>query len=91
MQDAGRIQTQELDWYKADQRELALLSGPFDFLLAADCVYNEEHLEAFKETCLHLMTRKSLCKALPPDYSLVCIGNASLRTHRCSFKMMWFA
>lgn len=52
--------TQELDWYQVDQRELALQSGPFDYLLAADCVYNEEHLEAFKDTCLHLMTKKSL-------------------------------
>ena len=63
-QDAGKICVGELDWYKADQRDLALQSGPFDFLLAADCVYNEEHLEAFRDTCLHLMTKKSLRKSL---------------------------
>ena len=82
-QEAGKIHTQELDWYKPDQRELALQSGPFDFLLAADCVYNEEHLEAFKATCLQLMTRKSLCEFLSSlgllDSSLQCqLENPSL-------------
>lgn len=60
--EVGKVLVQELDWYNAEHRLSALGQGPFDFLLAADCVYNEQHVTAFKETCLALMHKKSLCK-----------------------------
>ena len=57
---AGTIEVNELDWYNEQHREDAAKLGRFDYLLAADCVYNEEHLEALRDTCLALMDAKSL-------------------------------
>jgi len=58
--EAGKVEVKELDWYNHLHTQEALSHGPFDYLLAADCVYNEEHLPAFRDTCLALMTAKSL-------------------------------
>jgi len=42
------VEVKELDWYNQAHTQEASTHGPFDFLVAADCVYNEEHLPAFR-------------------------------------------
>ena len=42
------MEVKELDWYNPAHAQEALAHGPFDMLVAADCVYNEEHLPAFR-------------------------------------------
>ena len=42
------MEVQELDWYNPALAQEALHHGPFDMLVAADCVYNEEHLPALR-------------------------------------------
>jgi len=46
--EAGKVEVKELDWYSELHRQEALSHGPFDVVVAADCVYNEEHLLAFR-------------------------------------------
>lgn len=60
--EVGKVVVQELDWYNSDQLGKALALGPFYSLIAADCIYNEEHLEAFRDTCLALMDKKTSCE-----------------------------
>ena len=60
--EVGKVKVQELDWCNEQHRQQALESGPPDFILAADCIYNEEHVAAFRDTCLALMNAKTTCK-----------------------------
>ena len=55
--DAGRAEVRELDWLQPDQ-----LAGfqPVDFILATDCVYNEDLTPHLLRTVLHLATEKTV-------------------------------
>ena len=45
------MEVAELDWYNEQHRHDMASTGAFNFLLAADCIYNEEHVEAFIGIC----------------------------------------
>jgi predicted nicotinamide N-methyase len=50
--DCGQTDIQELDWAKPDQ--IARFNPPVDFIVAADCVYNEASVSIFLQTILAL-------------------------------------
>ncbi|KAK9904903.1 hypothetical protein WJX75_005147 [Coccomyxa subellipsoidea] len=56
-QQAGKVSVQELDW--GNEAHIAQAGGPFAFVLAADCVYHEEHLFALRQTIVSLTDMKS--------------------------------
>lgn len=53
----GRVIVQELDWSIPEQYEI--VNPPFDYILAADCVYHEEIVESFLRTVLAVTHSKS--------------------------------
>ena len=53
----GRVSVCELDWAKPEQ--IAALHPPFDYVLAADCVYHEHIVEHLHRTICDLTTPKS--------------------------------
>ncbi|GMH33697.1 hypothetical protein BSKO_01531 [Bryopsis sp. KO-2023] len=53
----GRISVAELDWTNREQ--CSSLEVPFDYVLAADCVYHENHLHDFLATILAITDNKS--------------------------------
>ena len=55
--DPGDVRVQLLDWNSASNIQAA--GGPFRYVLAADCVYNEEHVEALCNVMLALTDLKS--------------------------------
>ena len=55
--DPGKVRVQLLDWNNASNIQAA--GGPFHYVLAADCVYNEEHVEALCNVMLALTDLKS--------------------------------
>jgi hypothetical protein len=67
---------QVLEW--GNKEHIALSGGPFNFVLASDCVYHEEHIEALRRTILALTDPKSvgalsgitplLWRAILPDW-----------------------
>ncbi len=54
---AGPVTVQELDWSNVDH--YGLVSPPFDYVLAADCVYHEQIVEDFLRTVLAMTHSKS--------------------------------
>jgi len=50
--DCGQADVQELDWAKPDH--IARFNPPVDFIVAADCVYNEASVSTFLQTVLAL-------------------------------------
>ena len=48
---------QELDWTQPEQ--FAATDPPFDFVLAADCVYHEELLEHFFAAVMAVVSAKT--------------------------------
>ncbi|EIE19225.1 hypothetical protein COCSUDRAFT_38412 [Coccomyxa subellipsoidea C-169] len=54
---AGRVSVQELDW--GNEEHISQAAGPFAYVLAADCVYHEEHLLALRQTIISLSDLKS--------------------------------
>lgn len=55
--DPGDVRVQLLDWNSASDIQAA--GGPFRYVLAADCVYHEEHVEALCNVMLALTDLKS--------------------------------
>lgn len=53
----GLIRVKELDW--TNKAHCSALDPPFDFVLAADCVYHENHLHDLLATILALTNAKS--------------------------------
>lgn len=53
----GTVSVQEVDWAVPAHRDGL---GPFDYILAADCVYHEHLLEDLLVTVLHLCSPRSL-------------------------------
>ena len=53
----GHVTVQELDWSIPDQYET--VDSPFDYVLAADCVYHEQIVEDFLRTVLAVTHSKS--------------------------------
>ena len=53
----GAITVAELDW--ADPRHLAGVKGPFDYILAADCIYHENLVRDLYRVILELTTERS--------------------------------
>lgn len=48
---------QDLDWGSAE--DIARAGGPFSFVLAADCVYNEGHVPVLHDAIVALTDFKS--------------------------------
>ena len=55
--DAGPVRVQALDWNSPSDVQAA--GGPFHYVLAADCVYNEMHVEPLYNVVLALTDAKS--------------------------------
>lgn len=58
----GALRVQELDWNAEDK--LKDTQPPYDYVLAADCVYHEHHLERLLDTILQLTDHRSTGKCL---------------------------
>lgn len=54
---AGLVTVQELDW--SNLEHYAPVNPPFDYVLAADCVYHEQIVEDFLRTVLAMTHNKS--------------------------------
>ena len=54
----GHVKVQELDWSMPAQ--YATVGPPFDYVLAADCVYHEQIVEDFLRTVLAVTHSKSI-------------------------------
>ena len=66
--DPGKVRVQLLDWNSASDIQAA--GGPFHYALAADCVYNEEHVKGLCNVMLALTDLKStgenpVCLSIP--------------------------
>ena len=55
--NVGRIRVQPLDW--SAEEKLATVDPPYDYVLAADCVYHEHHVDDLLDTILRLTDPKS--------------------------------
>ena len=55
--NVGAVAVRELDWAVAAQAAAA--GGPFDFVVAADCVYHEQIVELFLRTVLAVTDQRS--------------------------------
>ena len=51
------MSVQELDWTRPEQ--YATLAPPYDFVLAADCVYHEELVQNFFDAVLAMVSLKT--------------------------------
>ncbi|KAG2496390.1 hypothetical protein HYH03_005617 [Edaphochlamys debaryana] len=56
---AGGVTVAELDWTKPEQCHAPPLSPPYDFVLAADCIYHETLTEHFHRTVMDVTNEKS--------------------------------
>lgn len=54
---AGPVRVQVLDW--GSDADIAAAGGPFSIVIAADCVYHEEHVEKLHGTMMALTDLKS--------------------------------
>uniref|UniRef100_A0A7R9Z8M0 Calmodulin-lysine N-methyltransferase n=1 Tax=Chlamydomonas euryale TaxID=1486919 RepID=A0A7R9Z8M0_9CHLO len=54
----GTVQVRELDWYQPDQ--VLPLNPPFDYVIAADCIYHEHIVEQFHRTVMDVTNDKSI-------------------------------
>lgn len=70
----GHVTVQELDWSTPDQ--YSAVSPPFDYVLAADCVYHEHIVEDFLRTVLAVTHTKSTGSflSLHPFESSACMS-----------------
>lgn len=55
------VTVEEFDWRKEEQIEAARASGPVDYVVAADCVYNEEAVSYFLNAVLALCGSRTTC------------------------------
>ena len=87
--DPGNVRVQLLDWNSASDIQAA--GGPFRYVLAADCVYNEEHVEALCNVMLALTDLKStgensICSSV--THSAVFVGD-DLLTRGAIIAQLW--
>ena len=70
----GHVTVQELDWSIPDH--YSAVSPPFDYVLAADCVYHEHIVEDFLCTVLAVTHKKSTGRlmSLHPIESIACMS-----------------
>ncbi len=61
-QMVGHVTVQELDWSNCNHYQL--VRPPFDYVLAADCVYHEQIVEDFLRTVLAMIHQKSTGQAM---------------------------
>ena len=64
LSELGKVTVRELDWSQPEH--FAAACPPYDFILAADCVYHEELVKNFFETVLAMVTLKSTGTLLQP-------------------------
>ncbi|KAK9868374.1 hypothetical protein WJX84_008776 [Apatococcus fuscideae] len=57
LSELGAVSVQELDWTRPEQ--YATLAPPYDFVLAADCVYHEELVQNFFDAVLAMVSLKT--------------------------------
>ncbi len=57
LSELGKVTVQELNWTFPEQ--YAATTPPFDFVLAADCVYHEELVESFFAAVMAMVTTKT--------------------------------
>ena len=73
-QMAGHVTIQELDW--SNEEHYQHVKPPFDYVLAADCVYHEQIVEDFLRTVLAMThsksTGQSICLAAAAALLLDC-------------------
>lgn len=55
--NVGHVEVKALDWSRPEQRDLE--GGPWDFILAADCIYHEHIIVGLLKTCLVLCSPKT--------------------------------
>ena len=55
--NVGAVEVRELDWVVPHQAEGA--GGPFEFVVAADCIYHEQIVEDFLRTVLTITDHRS--------------------------------
>ncbi len=55
--DAGAVRVQALDWNSP--LDIQAAGGPFQYVLAADCVYHENHVEPLYRVVVALTDAKS--------------------------------
>ncbi|KAK9830946.1 hypothetical protein WJX81_000881 [Elliptochloris bilobata] len=53
----GPVEVRELDWFQPEQ--VAAAGGPYDFILAADCVYNEALVDTLLRVVLALSNKRT--------------------------------
>ncbi|KAK9812794.1 hypothetical protein WJX72_003942 [[Myrmecia] bisecta] len=58
LNQVGKLTVQELDW--AEPKHYAAVQPPYDFVLAADCVYHEQLVEDLLRTLLAVTDAKSM-------------------------------
>lgn len=75
--EVGSVSVAELDWENPAHYEA--VGGPFDFVLAADCVYRERLVEDLLRTVLAVTTHKSTGKPRSP-----CFGGCFLTSCQVS-------
>lgn len=77
----GHVTVQELDWSIPDH--YAAVNPPFDYALAADCVYHEQIVEDFLRTVLAVTHSKStgMSYQCPQHYPAACRLCSILATH----------
>ena len=56
----GDVKVCELNWNADDK--LALVQPPYDFVIAADCIYHENHMDDLLDTILKLTDFRSTGK-----------------------------
>ncbi|GFR51417.1 hypothetical protein Agub_g13705, partial [Astrephomene gubernaculifera] len=56
---AGGVEVAELDWTKPEQVTTPPIRPPYDFVLAADCIYHETLTEHFHRAVMELTNEKS--------------------------------
>lgn len=67
----GHVTVQELDWSIPDH--YSAVSPPFDFVLAADCVYHEHIVEDFLRTVLAVTHNKSTGRSVFAPVCVYCL------------------
>ena len=72
--NVGKVEVRELDWVVPQQAEDA--GGPFDFVVAADCIYHEQIVEHFLRTVLAITDHRSTGVAL---HTVILLYNSSCK------------
>lgn len=98
----GSVKVVELDW--SSDNKLDAVVPPYDFVIAADCIYHESHIPDFLDTILKLTNPKStgksqlhpffgpfwsICLPFPSFYMSSASSIVLLQFHSQSSSHMW--